>query len=238
MITELDSNFIPYSHNTKIGSAKNPLRTQSGCYCIEHTSSGKVYIGSTESLADRTGKNISALKYGRHKNKQLQSLYDLDPDIKIYIQPTNDVLAAQNLEQTTVDALKNSELLCNVAVNDVTKTRLGVKVPKEIVEKIVAANTGRKASEETKRKLSESRKGVILTEEHKKKLSEIHKNRLSTEEGKISHARGIDKLKHKVVCDGVEYESKSEAARQLGVDITTITHRCKNPNFPEYYLKG
>jgi hypothetical protein len=41
--------------------------------------------------------------------------------------------------------------------------------------------------------------------------------------------------KKPVCCDGVQYDSRRDAARLLGIGETTIGHRLKSKNFPDWY---
>jgi hypothetical protein len=208
------NDFKKYNHITKIGGGQiNELRKKSACYIIKHVETGKMYVGSSSIVSDRMSKNISSLKHNRHKNKPLQEIYNIDPKIEIFIKTTENIEEAQLLEQQTVNSLKNTKLLCNVATTDVTKTNLGVKRSDETIEKISNSNKGKKRSKETCNKLSLSHIGKKPSLEHCKKLSDIRKKLLSTPEGKELHARSIEKISHAVICDGVRYLSKSEAAR-------------------------
>lgn len=218
-----------------IGGPKNPLRKQPGVYCIEHVETGMVYVGSTTSLSDRASKNKSALKMDKHKNKPLQKLYNDNPNIEIYVEPTPDIKTAQIAEQLVVNALKDTGKLCNVATTNVLKTKTGMKLTDEHKTALLKSSLGVKRSDESRAKMSKAHLGIPLDDEVKQKLSLVHLERLATPEGKAAHAKGIEKLMHSVMCNGVVYESKSAAARALGVDITTILHRCKSPNYPNFY---
>lgn len=45
-------------------------------YAIQHNITGKIYVGSTKDVADRYKRHISALRAGRHSNKEMQSDFD------------------------------------------------------------------------------------------------------------------------------------------------------------------
>jgi group I intron endonuclease len=62
------------------------------------------------------------------------------------------------------------------------------------------------------------------SEEHKRKISETLKG------NKPGNMR-------KVIVDGIEYESLSEGARQIGIPTSTIKNRLKSPNFKNYKYK-
>lgn len=216
------------------GNQRNPLRNVPGCYLVIHKETGGVYVGSTKSLSDRSNSTRSSLRIGGHKNKNLQELYNRNPEIEIYVQPTLTELEARSLEQLVVDELKGSPVLCNVATTDVVNTRTGCTLTDDHRAILLAASLGKKRTDEARQHMREAHLGKTLSEEQKQKLSTVHKERLSTVEGKASHARGIDKISNPVICDGVRYKSKSEAARALGLDVTTVMNRIKSPNFPGF----
>ena len=62
------------------------------------------------------------------------------------------------------------------------------------------------------------------SEEHKRKISETLKG------NKPGNMR-------KVIVDGIEYESLSEGARQIGIPTSTIKNRLKSPKFENYKYK-
>jgi hypothetical protein len=83
-------------------------------------------------------------------------------------------------------------------------------------------------------------RGKTHSEEHKQKLKEINSNPKSEEhKRKISETLKGNKPGNmrKVIVDGVEYESLSYAARQIGIPISTIKGRLKSPKFDNYRYK-
>ena len=62
------------------------------------------------------------------------------------------------------------------------------------------------------------------SEEHKRKISETLKG------NKPGNMR-------KVIVDGIEYESLSYGARQIGIPISTMKNRLKSPKFDNYEYK-
>ncbi len=218
----------------------NPLSRKAGCYVIKHKKSGCIYVGSTINIPARITSNLSTLRNGKHKNKNLQALYKESPNVTVYVRVVDSIIDAQKLEQHIVTSYKDSGLLCNIAVQDVLLTRKGALLTKEHKDILLESSLGQKRSKATRKRMSDSHKGITLTATHKRKLSKLHKKRLSTEEGKAAHARGINKLKHPVVCEGLEYESKSEAARILNVNTTTIMYRIKSKSkkFRNYYMSN
>ena len=42
----------------------------------------------------------------------------------------------------------------------------------------------------------------------------------------------------KVIVDGTEFETISEAARHYKISNPTVIKRCSNPNFPDWILQG
>lgn len=203
----LEEEFDKITPNTKHGFL-NPLSNKPGCYCVQHNNTGNVYVGSTKNLAKRISQTTSSLRKNTHKNKNLQQLYNKDPEINFFIKLTETVEKAQEEEQQAVDKLKDSDNLCNVAVKDVVLTRLGAKLSEEHKDILMSSNINRKVSEETRRRQSESQKVFI-----------------NTPEGKELLRQKIEKLSRKISIGGVEYPSISEASRQLGIKYTTLVRK-------------
>lgn len=53
-----------------------PARGVMGVYCIVHTRSGRIYIGSSNAIGERWGSHRSCLRRGVHKNLRLQRAWD------------------------------------------------------------------------------------------------------------------------------------------------------------------
>lgn len=116
---------------------------------------------------------------------------------------------------------------------------------------------GKTHTEEVKKAISELNKGnsyakgSVRSEEHRKRLSEIASERVGelnpfygkkhSEETKKKIAeknKGRKPPNTKIVLIGeVEYESLTEAGRQLGVATGTVLNRIKSKNYPEYRYK-
>lgn len=80
-------------------------------------------------------------------------------------------------------------------------------------------------SEETRRKISESKKGRIVSEETKQK----QRLAMTPEKQRKMILASVKKCSIPVRCveTGKEYMSASEASRDIGVDVTSITKCCK-----------
>lgn len=234
---ECDSEILRHYNQTSKGLNGNrkEMGGKPGCYIALHVESDKVYVGSTSSLYDRVTDHITALRRNVHKNKPLQELYNENPHVEFFVQPTASKRDAEKLEQQLVDGLMPTGKVCNVAVKDVLKSKLGVKLSEEHKAAMLKCNLGLKRSDEVRENMRKAHLGKPLSELQKENLSKSHLARLSTPEGKASHAKGIQKLMHSVMCDGHKFESKTAAAIALGVDVTTIMHRCKSNNYPNYY---
>lgn len=230
--------FVEVKPSTRRGSVINPLTNQPGCYVVKHEPTGVVYVGSSKNLAARITSNLSALKNGTHKNPNLQQVYTKREDMAFFVAQTKTREEAFSLEQQMVDRYKDKGILCNIATDNVAHTRVGVPLTADHLEKLKQSNINRAISDDTRKRLSESHLGQIVTEEQKENLSKLALQRLSTPEGKAAHFEGIKKLMHPVVINGVRYNSKSEAARTLGVDVTTVMYRIKSPNYPDCFVLG
>lgn len=60
----------------KASKAGKPSKYPRQIYAIQHTVTGRIYVGSTDSIQSRYKSHLSLLKSGRHKNKEMQ--YDFD----------------------------------------------------------------------------------------------------------------------------------------------------------------
>lgn len=226
--------FVPYEKEKRGRGFKNELTGKSGCYIATNKTNGKQYVGSSANLAGRIYANLNCLKRGKHKNKNLQEAYNESPDFDILVQLTSTVEEARQLEQATVDKLLPTGSLTNTSVTDVTRSALGLIRSDEAKQKTADANRGQKRSEESRLKMREAKLDKPLSKEHKQNLSTARKEYLSTDEGKANHARSREKISQSVIIDGFTYPSMNEAARALGVDISSIVHRCKSDKYPGY----
>jgi len=94
-------------------------------------------------------------------------------------------------------------------------------------------------------------KGVPLSSEQKQKLSEARKGRFTKEENPFYGRKHTEETKEKlrqlnkgklppntkpITIDGVQYNSVTDASRQLGISVPTVAYRVKskNPKFNEY----
>ena len=187
---------------------ENELSKIPGCYCVEHVASGKVYTGSTGNLAKRISTTTSSLNKNMHKNVNLQKLYNENKELKFYVAPTKDVDMAGKLEQSVVDALKNTDLLCNVAVINVLKTA-----------------QGRVLSDKHKEILRKSNMNRIVSDETRKRQSEAKLQFDKTEAGRILAEKKVSAIERKVEIEGTQYKSISEASRQLKIPYTSLVKK-------------
>ena len=134
--------------------------------------------------------------------------------------------------------------------NKIRKRALGRVVSDETRKKISIKNKSKKSvvwTDEMKQKLSDSRKnnnpfkGKTHTPEVREFLSKINSKPKSEEhKRKISETLKGNKPSNmrKVIVNGVEYESLSYAARQVGIPISTMKNRLKSPKFDNYKYKN
>lgn len=136
----------------------------------------------------------------------------------------------------------------------------------EVKDKIRKKALGRVVSDETRKKISiknKGKKGVVWTDEMRQKLSENRKinnpfkgkthtkevrellSKINSKPKNEEHKRKISEtLKgnkpgnmRKVIVDGIEYESLSFAAREIGIPTSTMKNRLKSPKFDNYKYK-
>lgn len=134
--------------------------TKPGIYKITNIVNNKIYVGSAFNLSNRISCHKYTLKNNKHKNKHLQSAYNLYGESNFLfevIEVVENLNILLDREQFYLDTLNPAD------------KKIGYNIAKK------AGNTaGITASLETRNKQSESAKKRprrILTEEHKKKLS-------------------------------------------------------------------
>ena len=150
-----------------------------GVYNIIDPDSGKSYVGSTNDLNRRRHEHLALLKKGQHYNKDLQALFDKNPNQLITFEETTSREEAYRKEQNIIKL--NVGDLINVAT-DVKSSRKDVTLSQETKDKISTALTGFKHSEEFKEKARQIRLGGKHSEEHKRKISEGNKGRIVSDE--------------------------------------------------------
>lgn len=193
--------------STKHG-IKNPLFGISGSYVVIDSKTSMTYIGSTANLAKRISQTTSSLRRGYHKNKRLQETYNSGADLHYFVIRTSDLRSAVAIEQNLVNELKDSGVLCNIAVDNVEKTRSGAKLTEAHIALLRESNIGKKRSEESIKKMSEAQKAYSLTDE-----------------GRARIARNRELHSRKVSIEGIDYSSISEASRLLKIPYTSLVRR-------------
>ncbi len=101
--------------------------------------------------------------------------------------------------------------------------------------------TGYKCTDETKEKMRKASTGVKFTEERKRKIGEKSRERKSwsvlPKEKSEQHRKNLAKSrkdKKAVICDGVLYESQSQASKAYGISASGIKSRCESYNYPNF----
>ena len=100
---------------------------------------------------------------------------------------------------------------------------------------------GYKCTNETKEKMRKAATGVKFTEERKRKIGEKSRERKSwsvlPKEKSEQHRKNLAKSrkdKKAVICDGVLYESQSQASKAYGISASGIKSRCESYNYPNF----
>lgn len=199
-----------------------------GAYLILHVKSGKVYVGSTNNLHGRQIRHLYLLKTGTNTNKNLQSAYDSDPELRWLRFATHTREEAYEYEQALLDHPALVDKLLNIAV-DAKKAGFNLDRSLETRAKIAASLRGRKMSDETKEKQRQShlrlyRPEILVM------LNDVANLQL----------RPTNMLRsHPVIVDGVEYESISECGRQHDIQAKSVIDRIEStsPRFTGWMYK-
>jgi len=166
----------------------------SGIYKIENLKNGHIYIGSATNLNGRKNTHFFSLRRNKHKNKHLQSAFNLygEDNFVFVVLEYCEIKDLINREQFYIDNLRPEYNMCPVALSPIgiKRSEAFKKKDSEMHRGVLAWNFGKHLSEEHKEHLKKSRKGQrpMLgkhhSEETRKKLSEIHKGKTPWNKGK------------------------------------------------------
>lgn len=189
----------------------------SGIYRIEHTLSGRSYIGSAVNLSRRAARHIADLTSGKHHNPKLQrAWYKYGPDafsLAILELCEPEVLILR--EQHWIDSEKPAFNICKIA-----GSVLGIKRSPETID-LQRKVQQRAAKENRSAKAACARNASAV---HKEKLisDQEYADRIRSIRAKTGRARA-----QKIVFDG-EARTISEWARLLGIHRSTLVTRLKH----------
>lgn len=216
-----------------------PLRSthsHPAAYALIHPSSGQVYVGSTGDLYRRVGQHKTALRNSIHKNKNLQRAYDQDPRFDLTYKATSDIDEAIETEQHLIDRLMSSGRLMNRSP-DARLANKGVALSDEAKENLRQRAIDQFSSEEAKAEHSRVMREKWQDPEYRAK----YVGKPKSEQTKTAVSNGVrnrwkdpeyrkkmsDSMGTPVVINGVSYKSKADAARSIGMPITTLHSRIK-----------
>lgn len=116
-----------------------------GVYAIEHTGSGRVYIGSTVAASKRVRKHRNDLLKGTHHSTYLQRVFNKygESSLRFYFLVAAAPDTVRMYEQRCLDALKPE---FNMSASAISPVKIGQKLPAEWVEKITESVKKRYAS--------------------------------------------------------------------------------------------
>ena len=215
-----------------------------GAYQLIHTTTGKVYVGSTNDLERRIKEHMRLLKNGKHAVKNLLDAFLLSPDITVKVFKTDTKEEALELEQSLIDRYKDSGMLFNIADNARYSAlgREGGDYQKNIVRQI---HTGKIVSEETRQRLRDINTGKVLSADHVEKIRANSIDKFHADEAKekvrqskmgiarpddlrarLSAAnKGKVFIRRKVSINGVVYSGVREAAKHHNLARRSIMLR-------------
>jgi len=232
----------------------------SGVYQILNTVTNKIYIGSTVNIDKRQREHFNLLQRNKHPNNHLQNAwnkYGFDSFVFELLETTeSDKDSIVEREQYYLDTLQpfgdHGYNICEVAYSC-----LGIKRSDETKQRLSEAklgnknpNYGKTASVETRKKLSDAKSGdkhwsygVSPSNETLEKIRISCSNKDITDDTrqKLSKSGKQAWTKRKsrsqqVSVNGEIYKSIRAAARALDVAKDTVTHRCKQDNYPDYKI--
>lgn len=122
---------------------------KSGIYLIVNTISGKRYVGSAINIKNRIAEHKKTLRGNRHGNKRMQNSWNKhgEHNFKFNILATCPKEYLIKMEQWFIDTINPEYNICRVA-----GSRLGTKMPKDVVDRMSKNRLGKKLSSESIRK--------------------------------------------------------------------------------------
>lgn len=227
---------VPFSRST----CSHPA-----AYALTHKSTGLHYVGSTGDLYTRIVQHKKMLRYGKHKNGNLQKAYDEDPVFSLSFVETETKEDAVIIEQTLLDQLKPKGLLFNIAIDAVNPNQ-GLQVSDEVKERLRDAAFNQFSTPQAKKQHSDLIKKKWQDEEYRNKhIGVKHSDERVAKNSQTVKAlwqdpeyrkKMMERGGLKISIDGVVYNSIAEAARLLGISEGCISYRCKSPNFQSTYF--
>lgn len=148
---------------------------RSGIYCIRHAD-GRVYIGSAINIPCRLSHHRGALQRQKHRNKRLQTAWDVDGIMAFHTEILEFVPDKNQLverEQFWIDHLSAYRDGFNMA--PVAGSNLGRPMSEEAKALLRIRAIGRTLSAETKRKISDGGRGLRRSEQTRQRISAAKK---------------------------------------------------------------
>jgi group I intron endonuclease len=152
-----------------------------GVYMIEHTASGKKYVGSAaKSFSRRWHTHRSRLRNGTHHSRHLQAAWDKYGEEAFVFRIVEPCLPehATGVEQVFIDWYKSTDREFGYNIAPVAGSCLGIKRTAETCAKLSVAKKGRKLTAEHCAKLSSAlignsrARGNILSSETRERMSD------------------------------------------------------------------
>lgn len=226
-----------YSALVSSGCLKPNRKTESfpATYAIIHSESNRAYVGSTDNYYRRMTQHATNLRRNTHPNKHLQDAYNQSPNLEFRYSKAASKEDALKLEQVLIDTLLPSGKLFNispdarVANKDV---RLTEQQKEHIRQQTLRQFENPEAKEKHRLAISElwndptyrqKQTGHIYTAERKNKIGRSVKQNWTNP---VYRQNVLNKQrKFSLILNGVEYPSRAEAARALGIPVTTLHSR-------------
>lgn len=84
-----------------------------GLWIIEQTALRKFIIGASRTVSRTVDEHLSKLQAGKHNNPHLQTIYNMDSDLKIYECATANLVTAKMLVKALRESTRPTYLLLN-----------------------------------------------------------------------------------------------------------------------------
>jgi group I intron endonuclease len=212
-------------------------------YAIISNSTDKIYVGSTEDLYIRANKHRTSLSNGVHRNKNLQKVFNEDPNFSISFTHTETKEEATIIEQRMLDNMSSTGRLLNISpdafiackgitLSDAAKEHLRQKTIQQF-----STQEARDAHSQISKRLWQDPEFRHKQESRVMTQEQIELNRKHTTElWQKPEFRCIKRNRRSVIVNGDYYPSLKLAADATNITDRTIMSRIRDtsPKFSDY----
>ncbi|MFL9998660.1 hypothetical protein PQR34_45830 [Paraburkholderia sediminicola] len=199
--------------NSVSGVEEVPASGLAGAY--ELISHGRSYLGSAPDLRVCFQQHLNSLLSGTHRSIKFQRFFNINNQLEFRYVPTSDINDARAMTRHDMATFPGKDALCNEKIPQLQSRTSRAKA------RLTFQSDGYKV------KAGASRKQMWLEPVYREKVMA----RRASPEAQAKRAAHF----RRVSINGIVYPGLTAAARQTGINRTTIYRRCINPKFRTFF---